>query len=63
MYKGLQFQVSYNFAKNLSNDGGYSPTGFAGSGGGQTTDFYHPNLDYGNVAFHAAEPVPDHVPL
>ena len=50
-YKGLQFQGSYNFAKNLSNGGGYNPTGFAGSGGGQTSDFYHPNLDYGNVAF------------
>ena len=51
MYKGLQFQVSYNFAKNLSDAGGYSPTSFAGSGGGQTSDFYHPNLDYGNVEF------------
>jgi hypothetical protein len=50
-YKGLQFQVSYNFAKNLSDEGGYSPTAFAGSGGGQTTDYYHPNLDYGNVSF------------
>ncbi|MGD1070220.1 MAG: TonB-dependent receptor [Bryobacteraceae bacterium] len=51
MSKGLQFQSSYNFAKNLADNGGYSPTAFAGSGGGQTTDFYHPGLDYGNVAF------------
>jgi hypothetical protein len=49
--KGLQFQSSYNYAKNLSDNGGYSPTAFAGSGGGQTTDYFHPNLDYGNVAF------------
>ncbi len=51
MYKGLQFQVSYNFAKNLSDSQGYNPTFFAASGGGQTSDYYHPNLDYGNVAF------------
>ncbi|HEY6347128.1 MAG TPA: TonB-dependent receptor [Bryobacteraceae bacterium] len=49
--RGLQMQVSYNFAKNLSDEGGYNPTTFAGSGGGQTTDYYHPNLDYGNVGF------------
>ena len=51
MSKGLQFQTSYNFAKNLSNIGGYNPTGFAGSGGGTITDQFNPNLDYGNVAF------------
>jgi hypothetical protein len=51
MSKGLQFQVSYNHAKNLSNVGGYNPTSYAGPAGGQTTDFYHPDLDYGNVAF------------
>jgi hypothetical protein len=51
MYKGLQFQISYNFAKNLADNGGYSPTAFASAGGGQTTDFYHPGLDYGNVAY------------
>ncbi len=51
MSKGLQFQVSYNFAKNLSDVGGYAPTTFAGSGGGTITDRFHPMLDYGNVAF------------
>jgi Carboxypeptidase regulatory-like domain len=51
MSKGLQFQVSYNFARNLANNGGYAPSAFSGSAGGQTTDYYHPNLDYGNVAF------------
>ncbi len=51
MSKGLQFQVSYNHAKNLSNVGGYNPTSYAGPAGGQTTDFYNPDIDYGNVAF------------
>jgi hypothetical protein len=49
--KGLQFQSSYNYAKNLSDDGGYAPTAFAGSGGGTVTQTGNPNLDYGNVAF------------
>lgn len=51
MSKGLQFQVSYNFAKNLSNGGGYAPSGFAGEGGGTLSDPSNPNLDYGNVAY------------
>jgi hypothetical protein len=49
--KGLQFQFSYNHAKNLSNAGGWNPTTFVGEGGGQTSDFYNPNLDYGRVPF------------
>jgi hypothetical protein len=51
MSKGLQLQASYRFAKNLSNSGGYNPTSFGGAGGGQTSDFFNPNLDYGNVPF------------
>ena len=58
MSKGLQFQFSYNHAKNLSNAGGFAPgtpgngiTGYVGEGGGQTSDFYHPGLDYGYVPF------------
>jgi hypothetical protein len=51
MSHGLQFQVSYNLAKNLSDEGGYAPSGFAGSGGGTITNFFDPRLDYGNVAF------------
>jgi hypothetical protein len=51
MSKGLQYQVSYNFAKNLSNGGGYAPTGFASESGGTLSDPSNPNLDYGNVAF------------
>jgi hypothetical protein len=56
MSNGLQFEFSYNHAKNLSNAGGWAPgslsiLGFAGEGGGQTSDFYHPGLDYGYVPF------------
>ena len=49
--KGLQFQFSYNHAKNLSNAGGWDPTRFVGEGGGQTSDYYNPGLDYGHVPF------------
>jgi hypothetical protein len=49
--KGLQFQSSYVFAKNLSNSPGYAPTGFTGENGGVVTDRFNPNLDYGPVAY------------
>lgn len=49
--KGLQFQVSYAFAKNLSNQGGANPTSFASEQGGAMTDRFNYDLDYGNVAF------------
>ena len=49
--KGLQFLFSYNHAKNLSNAGGWNPTSFVGEGGGQTSDYFHPNYDYGRVPF------------
>jgi hypothetical protein len=51
MSKGLQFQSSYNFAKNLADNQGYNPTAFAGTGGGTSTEYGNPNLDYGNVSF------------
>jgi hypothetical protein len=51
MSKGLQFQASYNHAVNLADNQGFNPTAFAGSGGGQTSSFGDPNIDYGNVAF------------
>jgi hypothetical protein len=51
MSKGLQYQVSYNHAKNLSNGGGYAPGGFASESGGTLSDPSNPNLDYGNVAY------------
>ena len=49
--RGLQFEFSYNHAKNLSNAGGWNPTSFVGEGGGQTSDYYNPGLDYGPVPF------------
>jgi hypothetical protein len=51
LYKGLQFQSSYVYAKNLSDAGGRSPSAFASELGGILTDKFNPNLDYGNVAF------------
>ena len=49
--KGLQFQASYAFAKNLSNGSGANPTGFSGETGGSVSDRYNIDLDYGNVAY------------
>ncbi len=49
--KGMQFLFSYNYAKNLSDEGGRNPTGFVGALGNTSSDYYHPNIDYGNVAF------------
>ena len=50
--RGLQFQTSYIWAKNLSNVGGYDPTtSFAGEGGGTISDPFHPGLNYGNVNY------------
>ena len=57
LYNGLQFQASYNHARNLSNGGGYAPSGFASESGGTLSDPSNPNLDYGNVALHAPRPV------
>jgi len=51
MSHGLQFLFSYNHAKNLSNAGGFNPAAFSGEGGGQTSDYFNPNLDYGRVPF------------
>jgi TonB dependent receptor-like, beta-barrel len=49
--KGLQFQSSYTFARNLSNEAGITPSGFAGESGGLVSDRYNLGLDYGNVAY------------
>jgi len=58
--RGLQFQSSYAFTKNLSNGAGYtgggafgngSTTGFATEGGGSVSDRFNLGQDYGNVAF------------
>ncbi len=49
--KGLQFQSSYAFTRNLTNAQGYAPTAFAAEAGGVNTDLNNPNIDYGNVSF------------
>jgi hypothetical protein len=49
--KGLQFQSSYAFTRDLSDDGGTAPTGFPSEGGGAVTTIQNPMLDYGNVAY------------
>lgn len=49
--KGVQFQTSYMFVRNLTNAQGYNPSAFASEAGGLSTDLQHPDIDYGNVAF------------
>jgi hypothetical protein len=48
---GLQFQSSYTFARNLSDEAGGNPIGFAREIGASPSDRFHPGLDYGNVAY------------
>ncbi|HXZ42753.1 MAG TPA: carboxypeptidase-like regulatory domain-containing protein [Terriglobales bacterium] len=48
---GLQFEASYNHAVNLSNAEGGTSTSFQFEGGGQVTNIYDVNYDYGNVSF------------
>jgi Carboxypeptidase regulatory-like domain len=49
--KGLSFDASYMFTRDLSNAGGATPGSFAISGGSFVTDRFHPGLDYGNVIY------------
>ncbi|MGD0939829.1 MAG: TonB-dependent receptor [Terracidiphilus sp.] len=49
--KGVTFDASYSFTRDLSNDGGATPTAFAVAGGSFLTDRFHPMLDYGNVIY------------
>ena len=48
---GLQFEGSYSFTRDLSNEGGGNPTAFVGAGGNWMSDRFHPGLDYGNVIY------------
>lgn len=48
---GLQFQASYVYAKNLSDNAGYNPTAFSGELGGTISNPLDPRYDYGNVVF------------
>jgi len=51
MSRGLYFNASYTLAKNLANNQGDTPTGFAGevNYGLPITDRFNPNRNYGNV--------------
>ena len=49
--KGLTFDASYTFTRDLSNAGGATPNAFAVAGGSFLTDRFHPMLDYGNVIY------------
>jgi hypothetical protein len=56
--KGLQFQSSYSYTRNLSNADGAATTSadqFAGEFGGWVSNPKTPGLDYGNVAFTRRE--------
>jgi len=49
--KGITFDASYTFTRDLSNAGGATPNAFAVAGGSYVTDRFHPGLDYGNVIY------------
>jgi hypothetical protein len=49
--KGLQFDLSYMYTRDLSDAGGAIPSAFVGAGGNFLTDRFHPGLDYGNVEY------------
>ena len=49
--KGLTFESSYTWTKDLSNAGGATPNAFAVAGGSYLTTRFNPGLDYGNVIY------------
>ena len=49
--KGLTFDASYTWTRDLSNAGGATPNAFAVAGGTYLTTRFHPGLDYGNVIY------------
>lgn len=48
---GLQFQSSYMWTRDLSDAGGYAPSGTTTEGSSVSSDRFHLGRDYGNVAF------------
>jgi hypothetical protein len=48
---GFQFESTYSFTRDLSDEGGAVPNAFVGAGGNFVTDRFHPGLDYGNVVY------------
>jgi hypothetical protein len=49
--KGLTFDASYMFTRDISDAAGATPSSFVSSGGNFLTNRFHPGLDYGNVAY------------
>lgn len=49
--KGLTFDASYTWTRDLSNAGGATPNAFAVAGGSYLTTRFDPRLDYGNVIY------------
>jgi Carboxypeptidase regulatory-like domain/TonB dependent receptor len=49
--KGLQFQASYVWTRDLSDAGGYAPSSITTEGGAVSSDRFNLGLDYGNAAF------------
>jgi Carboxypeptidase regulatory-like domain len=49
--KGLTFDASYTWTRDLSNAGGATPNAFAVEGGSYLTNRFSPRLDYGNVVY------------
>jgi hypothetical protein len=49
--RGLQFNSSYSFAKDLTDGEGFNPSGYTSQDGGNVSDTYNINLDYGVVPY------------
>ena len=49
--KGLTFDASYMYTRDIGDAGGATPSAFVSSGGNFVTDRFHPGLDNGNVAY------------
>ena len=49
--KGITFDSSYTWTRDLSDAGGATPNAFAVAGGTYLTTRFHPGLDYGNVIY------------
>jgi hypothetical protein len=48
---GLEFNSSYVFTRDLSDEGGAVPMGLVGAGGNYLTNRFQPSLDYGDVTY------------
>ena len=49
--KGITFDASYTWTRDLSDAGGVAPNAFAIAGGTYLTSRFNPGLDYGNVIY------------